>query len=72
MRYVEFKKLIQEELLTHPAGLTWGQLKIQLNLPYDRPCPTWVGQMEQEIGLSRVREDKRSYVWKILPKKQEN
>jgi hypothetical protein len=70
MRYVEFKNLIQKELLIHPAGLTWVQLKASLNLPYDRPCPNWVMHMEKEIGLSRVREAQRSYIWKILPNKQ--
>jgi hypothetical protein len=67
MRYDEFKKLIENELLRHPAGLTWAQLKTKLNLPYNRPCPTWIMQMEKEIGLSRIKETQRAAVWKILP-----
>ena len=68
MRYNEFKELIQNELLNHPAGLTWMELRNQLDLPYKRPCPSWVGRMEQEIGLTRIRETKRAYIWKISPK----
>ena len=68
MRYKEFKELIQIELLKHPDGLTWVELKNQLNLPYDRPCQTWINQMEQEIGLLRVRGEKRAYIWKISSK----
>ena len=68
MRYKEFRDLIQNELLKHPAGLTWVELKTQLNLPYDRPCQTWINKMDQEIGLVRVRGEKRAYVWKISSK----
>ena len=68
MRYKEFRDLIQNELLKHPAGLTWVELKTQLNLPYDRPCQTWINKMDQEIGLVRARGEKRAYVWKISSK----
>ncbi len=68
MRYKEFRDLIQNELLNHPTGLTWDELKTQLNLPYDRPCQTWINKMDQEIGLVRVRGEKRAYVWKISSK----
>jgi len=70
MRYDEFRELIQNTLTKYPAGLTWKELKKQLNLPYDRPCQTWVNLMEQEIGLSRVRENQRAYVWRISPRKE--
>jgi hypothetical protein len=65
MRYIEFKELIQTKLQKNPDGLTWDQLKTQLNLPYNRPCQTWIAQMEQEIGLIRVKETQRAYIWKI-------
>jgi hypothetical protein len=65
MRYVEFESVIWEELVQHPEGLTWAELRERLDLPYDRPCPTWVRRMEQEVGLSRARGSGRAYVWKI-------
>ena len=65
MRYAEFKGLIEQELLKDPKGFTWVELRDRLDLPYDRPCPTWIQRMEGEIGLTRVRETGRAYVWKI-------
>ena len=65
MQYVDFRDLIREELKRHPTGLTWAQLRNQLNLPYDRPCPTWTKQLEKEIRLSRTRGAGRSMVWNI-------
>jgi hypothetical protein len=65
MRYVEFKELIVQELVEHPKGFTWVELKDRLDLPNDRPCPTWIQRMEGEIGLTRVRESGRAYVWKV-------
>jgi hypothetical protein len=69
MRYVEFRDAIQSELRRAPAGLTWADLKKRLNLPYDSPCPEWVKQMEQEIGLSRERVCGRAFTWKVSPRK---
>jgi len=70
MRYKTFKELIQKELAKHPDGLTWVELQNKLNLPYDRPCQTWIYQMEQEIGLTRNRETQRAYIWKISHQKE--
>jgi hypothetical protein len=67
MRYTEFQGLIRDELLEHPDGMTWRELKSRLDLPYDRPCQTWIGRMEQEIGLSRGREGGRAFIWKVTP-----
>ena len=66
MRYIEFRDSIEAELRKHSKGLTWKQLKARLELPYERPCPTWTKQMENEIGLSRARGSGRAYVWKIV------
>jgi hypothetical protein len=71
MRYVEFKELIRKELVKHPDGLTWEQLKNQLKLPYKQPCQTWIKQMEDEIGLSRVRGTQRALIWKIPASQEE-
>jgi hypothetical protein len=68
MRYVEFKEKIKARLIEHPEGLTWDQLKDQLELPYDRPCPDWVDRLERDIGLTRSREAHRSFTWKLSPK----
>lgn len=65
MRYVDFRTVIRDELLQNPAGLTWKELKERLDLPYDRPCPTWVKRLEQEAGVSRARGSGRAYVWQI-------
>jgi hypothetical protein len=71
MRYVEFTGLIREELLRNPSGLTWVELRERLDLPYNRPCPTWVKRMEEETGLSRARGSGRAFVWRIRAEKQE-
>lgn len=63
MRYTEFRDLIYNELLRHPAGLTWAELKQHLDLPYETPCPTWVGRLESEIGLSRMQRRGRAKIW---------
>ena len=65
MRYVEFKSAIEKKLRKHPGGLTWSQLKERLDLFYERPCPSWVKQLEREIGLRRVKGAGRAYVWKV-------
>jgi hypothetical protein len=65
MRYIKFKTLIRDELIKHPSGLTWKELKNNLALPYQRPCPTWVNQLEQDIGLVRIRETRAALIWKL-------
>jgi hypothetical protein len=65
MLYTDFRKTIETELRRTAAGLTWSQMRSRLNLPYDRPCPTWTKQLESEIGLRRVKGEGRSLVWKI-------
>lgn len=69
MKYIEFKTKIQQALLDHPEGFTWKELKEHLNLPYKTPCPEWVKQLEDEIGLVRRREEKRAYTWRIISEK---
>ena len=66
MRYVDFRDQIRQELQKNPEGLTYAELKERLNLPYDRPCQSWVRRMEQEVGVSRARGAGPAYVWKIL------
>ena len=65
MRYVEFRDAIRQALARNAGGLTWQQLKDRLDLPYDRPCASWVKQMEKEIGLSRTKGTGRALIWKL-------
>ena len=69
MRYVDFRDLIQKELRRNPAGLTWAELRQRLDLPYDRPCPTWVQQMSREVGLSRSKGSGRAHLWRLPPRR---
>ena len=65
MYYTEFRDTIKDHLARHPAGRTWAQLRDELNLPYDRPCPEWTKRLEGEIALSRVEGDGRALVGKV-------
>jgi len=65
MRYTDYRDRIQQELSHSASGLTWAELQAKLALPYDRPCPTWTKQLEQEIGLVRVKGAGRALVWKL-------
>jgi len=65
MRYKEFQAAIQHELLHRPEGLTWVQLRDHLDLPYERPCPAWTACLEREIGLVRIKGERRALVWKL-------
>jgi hypothetical protein len=65
MRYLDFRDAIQRELNRQPAGLTWKELRDKLRLPYERACPTWVKQLELEIGLTRARSHGPAKVWSL-------
>jgi hypothetical protein len=66
MKFIEFQAVILFELKENPAGFTWKQLKVRLDLPYNNPCPTWVKKLEEEIGLQRVKGKGRALVWKLI------
>jgi hypothetical protein len=65
MRYSDFKDAIHQELRRSPQGLTWVQLQERLNLPYDRPCPTWTNRLQKEIGLLRKKGTGRPFLWRL-------
>jgi hypothetical protein len=65
MRYVDFRDAIFKELKKNPKGMTWKELKNQLKLPYETPCQTWIGQLEEDIGLYRVKEGGRALIWRV-------
>ncbi len=65
MRYEDFKQAIHARLLALPSGSTWKQLKADLRLPYDRPCPEWTRRLEQEIDLVRRKSTGAALVWAL-------
>jgi len=65
MTYMEFKEAIRARLLAAPAGMTWKQLKSELRLPYDRPCPEWTRRLELEIHLARRKQTGNALVWSL-------
>ncbi len=65
MTYVLFKNLIQTDLRKRSKGKTWKELKSDLALPYERPCPEWTKKLEREIGLRRDKGQGRELVWRI-------
>jgi hypothetical protein len=65
MRYIEFRDDIRSALRASPRGLTWAQLRERLDLPYERPCPSWVQRLEAEIGLARAPGPARTLVWRV-------
>lgn len=65
MRYTEFRDIIQHQLQRTPEGMTWSELREALDLPYRRPCPSWVARLEKEIGLTRTKGCGRALVWKV-------
>ena len=67
MRYLDYRDAIRQELQRNAAGLTWSELQMRLDLPYDRPCPSWTKQLEREIGLIRTKGPCRALIWKLGP-----
>jgi transposase len=65
MKYTEFRDLIREGLEKSSDGFTWKELKRNRNLPYTTPCPTWIKNLEKEIGLRRKRKRGRELIWEI-------
>jgi len=65
MRYTDFKRAIYTRLRVEPAGRTWAQLKEDLRLPYDRPCPEWTRRLEEETGLVRRKGSGNALVWRL-------
>ena len=62
MTYLKFREKIRRGLARHP-GRTWKQLREELALPYDRPCPEWTKRLEREIGLERRKVRGPAYEW---------
>jgi hypothetical protein len=67
MQYVEYKATLQQHLKRKRKGATWHEMREELALPYDRPCPEWTRRLEQEIGLIRRKGTGRALVWELQP-----
>jgi hypothetical protein len=65
MTFAEFKAAIECALKRSSTGRTWKELKADLALPYDRPCPEWTKRLEQQIGLVRRKGIGRKLVWSV-------
>lgn len=65
MTYEAFRDAIQSALCRYRDGLTWAQLRDQFDLPYERACPTWTRQLEEEIGLRREKGQGRALIWRL-------
>jgi hypothetical protein len=65
MTYTDFKQAIHARLREQPAGMTWKQLKAELRLPYDRPCPEWTRRLEGEIDLVRRKRTGKELIWAL-------
>ncbi len=65
MRFIDFRRQVLAELMKHPAGLTWAQLRDCLELPYRQPCPTWVRRLEREDGLTGTAGAGHALIWQV-------
>jgi hypothetical protein len=57
-----FKRDVIEGLTGEDEGLTWAELRDKVGLRYERPCYTWLGTLEKEVGLRRERRGRRVYL----------
>jgi hypothetical protein len=63
MTYQEFRDLIQTKLRERRLGMTWRELRDDLELPCDLPCPEWTRRLESDIGLIRKKGAGNAFVW---------
>jgi hypothetical protein len=65
MTYETFRNKVQQTLRRNPYGLTWVELRGAAKLPYQRPCPEWTKQLENDIGLIRADKRGNAFIWKV-------
>ncbi|MGI0012688.1 MAG: hypothetical protein ACREBU_04480 [Nitrososphaera sp.] len=63
MSYGTFRDKIKN-LLQYNDGMTWTEIRTKLNLDQIVPNNKWVRQMEQDIGLLRLK-DARGLIWRL-------
>jgi bifunctional DNA-binding transcriptional regulator/antitoxin component of YhaV-PrlF toxin-antitoxin module len=64
MSYEEFRDKIKGALQYSDHGMTWTEIRKQLQLEQVVPNNKWVRQMEKDIGLERIK-DIRGVVWRV-------
>jgi len=65
MTYAAFSDKVQQTLSRYPTGLTWVELRGTAKLPYQRPCPEWTKQLENDIGLIRTDKRGNAFIWRV-------
>ena len=63
MTYEQYKGLIHAELRKRGRGMTWRELRDNLDLPYERACPEWTRRLEEDIGLIRRKGIGKAFLW---------
>lgn len=67
--YKEFKRGVTDVLRNLSDGCDWSTIRLRGNLPQCTPSPLWVKRMEDEEGLTRVRDPVTlKIIWR-LPRK---
>ena len=64
MPYSEFRDKIKNALEHRDNGMTWTELKELLELEQVVPNNKWVRQLEEDIGLRRIR-DTNGVIWRM-------
>lgn len=64
MSYEEFRDKIRNALQYSDHGMTWTEIRSQLQLEQVVPNNKWVRQMEKDIGLERIK-DIKGVVWRV-------
>ena len=63
-KYEEFREKVEKALQGEEDGLTRDQLKKKAEISQTHMCYTWARQLENEIGLTRVRHGHNVH-WKL-------
>lgn len=62
--YEKFRDVIRNVLMKNKRGMTWTEIRNELNLPQKVPNNAWVNRMKGDIGLVNERKGK-SVIWRL-------
>jgi antitoxin component of MazEF toxin-antitoxin module len=62
--YEDFRDEVKKVLESKPEGVSWTQIKTELQLSQRTPYHKWVSRMEKEIGLARERKESQT-IWRL-------
>jgi antitoxin component of MazEF toxin-antitoxin module len=62
--YEDFRDEVEKVLQSHPNGISWSQIKKQLQLSQRTPYHKWVRRMEKDIGLVREKKGTKT-IWRL-------